>query len=63
MAYLILILFRSPLLKTLSHLYHGLVPTSLCVYAPAQVIKTQQGMPKEVANLIETYITNQGMSS
>ena len=61
MAYLILMLSQSPLLKTLNHLRHGLILTALSVYAPAQEIKTQQGMQIKTTHSKETYLANQGM--
>jgi len=63
MAYLVLMLFQFPLLRTLNRLCHGLVPTSLSVYVPAQVIKRQQSMSKPIENPITTNLTDQGMSS
>ena len=61
MAYLILMLSQSPLLKTLNHFFHGLIPTSHNIYAPAQEIKTQQGMQIQTTYSKATYLTDQGM--
>jgi len=63
MTYLVLMLFRFPLLRASNRLCHGLVPTSINVYVPTQVIKKQKIMPKPIANPITTYLTDQGMSS
>lgn len=62
MAYLILMLFQSPLLRTLNSLYHRLVPTSLNVYVREKVIKTLRHA-KKIENPITIYLTDQGMSS
>ena len=61
MAYLVLMLSRSPLLKTSNHFFHRLIPSSYNVYEPAQEIKTQQGMQIEISYLKATYLTDQGM--
>ena len=63
MTYLVLMLSRSPLLKTLNHLRHGLVTTAHSIYAPTQEMKTKQGMQIQIAYSKETYLTNQGMLS
>ena len=61
MTYLVLMLIQFPLLRTSNHLCHGLVPTSLSTYVPAQVIKRQQSMPKPIENPIIIYLADQGM--
>lgn len=63
MAYLDLMLSRSPLLKTLNHLHHKIVLVFLIIYAPAQEIKTQQGMKLKLSYSEATYLTDQGMLS
>ena len=63
MAYLVLMLFQFPLLRTLKRLCHRLVPASLSVYAPTQEIKTQRGMKIQIAYSKETYLIDQGMLS
>ena len=63
MAYLVLMLSRSPLLKTLNHLHHGLVLAALSVYAPAQEIETQQGTQTLIAYSKATYLIDQGILS
>ena len=63
MIYLILILSQSSLLNTLNQLCHRLVPVALSVYAPAQEIKTQQGMQIQIAYSKATYLNDQGMLS
>jgi len=63
MAYLILMLSRSTLLKTLNPSCHGLVLAALSVYALAHEIKAQQRMQIQIAYPKETYLTDQGMLS
>jgi len=63
MAYLVLILSRSPLFKTLNHLRHMLIPTVHNIYAPAQEVKTQQGMQIQIAYTKVTYLNDRGMLS
>ena len=63
MAYLVLIISRSPLLKTLNHSRHELVLAALSVYASAQEIKIEQGMQIQIAYSKATYLTDQGMLS
>ena len=63
MAYLVLMLSRRPLLKTLNHLHHRFILATRNVYTPAQEIKAQQGMQIQIVYSKATYLTNEGMLS